>query len=344
MRGKKSKKKRKTATVEQVLVFYDEPQVLLLRSSNDLSMIAVAVEEYFDWEQPFYGCEVREKNLKRYMQEKADLHFLFSQAVGDRYYMFDLGHVEEQKMILVTADGGPAAQEKYWPQQGFFARAHTNAKQHSGLAQKTFKIDGKWGASDFSRFHGKMSDLYAFYSAVDRFDGEDGDLERAELANLIGTRFWQGGGSYGGFYDDLERRVGGAFNKPLEVAAIHYSSPGEVIFRGDAGALGEVAAVVSVFSDESATMKETYDKVRSILKKENLLGAAPDAGFSSKAIRIFVRKLSFDLARLLEIDKRDDLYRACGGKPLVFAKVVMSIYRRARELHEFYQEGRVQTA
>src|SRR4051794_24539354 len=79
----------KTATFVQTLIFYDEPQLVLLRSENGADIIGVAVYRP-DMEHPFFACEVRKKAFRRYLEGKADLHYVFKDAVKEKYYFFDL--------------------------------------------------------------------------------------------------------------------------------------------------------------------------------------------------------------------------------------------------------------
>ena len=85
----KSKAKAKTAELTDILVEYDGPQLLFLKSNRDHNMLAVAVENK-DMECPFFSCEIRDKFLERYFDGKADLLFTFRSAIGENYYFFEI--------------------------------------------------------------------------------------------------------------------------------------------------------------------------------------------------------------------------------------------------------------
>jgi hypothetical protein len=175
-------------------------------------------------------------------------------------------------------------------------------------------------------------------------EGSAAPAEKAFLSGSIRDRLWQGGGSYIGFYDTLfgHNKLHGI--APLDVARIQYASPGNIDLRGDPAALSFTANVISNFDAESLELKKLHDSVRNTLKKAKLLGAAPDSPFPSPAIGTFVENQARALAAALMLKQVDEIYAACGKNTLVFAKLMLSIYRRANELHLFEAEGRVQRA
>lgn len=333
----------RSAKLLEVLVYYDEPQLVLLKTDRDYDMLAVAVQRE-GMSRPFFACEPRERALERYFDGKADLHYAFREARGHRYYFFDLDEEADGAVALQRATDSEVANEQYWPKVGFFARSHTNPVKTRKILEVTvreFRIDGNWGAADFSRFHGKMSDLYALFSALKRLDGREADEERRKIKRSVQDRFWQGGGSYVGFYDDLVDEVRSI--SPLEVAGIQYASPGYIALRGDDGALADISRVVETLSEHAPELHERYLSIYGVLRKEKLLRAPKTAEFSSEGLEQFVFKQSLAFAADLQLDKAKELLAACDGVPLIFAKIVLSIFRRANELYMFQAEGRVQS-
>ena len=199
-----------------------------------------------------------------------------------------------------------------------------------------------WGASDFSIFHGKMSDLYALFGVLERL--ADSAVERGFVRQTIQDRFWQGGGSYVGFYDSLVTRNKLLQLMPLEIARIQYASPGELVLRGDAQALINITDILDVFDENWLDLHKSYREIRKILVKERLLSAKPTASFSNEAVEQFVLKRTIEFASELRLENVDKIRSACDGNTLVFCKVVLSIFRRANELYKFHAEGRVQRA
>jgi len=117
---------------------------------------------------------------------------------------------------------------------GCFARSHTHSidEDQEQAYEKTYNIDGQWDTRDFSRFYNKVEDLYAFnYLTIRSNSGEIKDKERENIRSSFVSRFWRGGGSYVGFYDDLTATA--ANTNAVEIARVKYASPGEIVLRGD---------------------------------------------------------------------------------------------------------------
>jgi hypothetical protein len=331
------------------LVFYDEPQLVLMKTNRDHYMMAVAVNSEKllysnDMIEPFFCCEIRDKTYDRYFEQKADLHFTFTQAIGDLYYLFDSQSIDNGVVRLRQASGDEAHNASLWPETGFFAASHTSLYNISSFvgSMREFKIDGKWGAEDFSHFHGKMSDLYALFGAIRRFVSGNEGAEVASVKRLIQERFWRGGGSYVGFYDSLLDRNKLANVLPLEVAKIQYASPGRLTFKGDSRALSDISDMITTFEEKEKQLKRMYIDIYSILKRQRLLAAPPSRQFENKIWSDIVMSKSDELADGMRIDQKSSIYLACDSNVLVYAKVILSIYRRAKELHTFHAEGRVQ--
>jgi hypothetical protein len=103
-----------------------------------------------------------------------------------------------------------------------------------------------------------MSDLYALFGVLDRLGGSHDAAERAFIRKAIQERFWQGGGSYLGFYDSLMVRNRLLNVSPLEVASIQYASPGEISLRGNKRALSDISDILDVFDDKSGELSGIY--------------------------------------------------------------------------------------
>lgn len=117
----------KTATLIDTLVYFDEPQLLLLQSDRANKMLAVAIpalEGLGDF--PFFACEVRDKPFQKYLSGKADLHHVFSNCIRDKYYLFDLSAVVEDRVNLTPATQEQQTNTDFWPEVGFFSRSHTS--------------------------------------------------------------------------------------------------------------------------------------------------------------------------------------------------------------------------
>lgn len=339
------KSRTTTAQVVEYLVDYEGPQLILLKTNRDRFMLAHAIR-WAGMADPFFGGEVPEKALEKYFTGRADLHYAFEHAFRDEYYFFDYATVSrtDETVELKRATKEDLEDNSLLPAGGIFSRSHTSLFKREKVitALKTYKIDGKWGADDFSHFYGKMSDLYALFAMLNRLEGATAPAERGFFAQALKERLWRGGGSYNGFYDDLDSRNAKQAVPSLEVSRIQYASPGQIDLRGDKDALAYTSDVIAVFEDHSYTLRKLYNEARGALQKAKLLKAGPETDFPSPAIKQFVNGKIRELAEAMKLENIDDMYAASGPNVLVFAKLVLSIFRRANELYAFEDEGRIQ--
>lgn len=337
----KSKKPGRTATLIQTLVYYDEPQLVLLESDRGYNVLAVAVP-HDQLSHAYFACEVRDKTFNRYMQGKADLHFVFTDAMWHKYFLLDLLDEGSDIFAMTPLSREEAADPSYWPLPGAFSRSHT--QPYLGMAEqvattKTLKIDGTWGANDFSHFYGKTANLYAVFATLARMEKHADERERSYLRNSIQTRMWRGGGSYVGFYDDLFEHVQAL--SPLEIARISYASPGELVLRGDQEIFPKIDRVIESIGEYGSELEKRYDNLHGTLAREKLLSASRGSRFSTPQLARAMREQTEVFAKRLGLEEVGEIYDACQRNTVVFLKVVLSIYRRARDLQLFHAEGRI---
>lgn len=335
----------RSAKIVETLVDYDGPQLLALKSDHARHMLAIAVRKR-GMDEPFFGAEIPDKAFELYFDETADLYYALRRAVGDKYYFFDLSLARGDTVVLLPAKPEEVSDPALWPGVGIFARSHTTSylrQKITGTIRK-FVIDGKWRTNDFSLFHAKMADLYGLFGVLDRLQSAHGATEKAFIETTIRDRFWRGGGSYVGFYDSLIERNKLLKLEPLEVAKIQYASPGEIELRGNKRALADVADIIALFDESGPALAASYRAIHGTLRVQKLLRAVPSARFSNKQMELFVREKTDAFAKDMRLDHTPELFEACRSNVLVFAKVIMSVYRRANELYIFHAEGRVQKA
>ena len=331
------------ATLEQTLVYFDGPQVVLLKGGKT-NIIAVAIERD-GMEYPFFACRVLKRNWKRYLDGKADLHYLFLKTNLDGYFFFDWSKTENKRVDLVKATSVEISNKEYWPDKGFFAASHTEYLGEQEVEESTaqvFNIDGSWDPIDFSRFYGKISDLYALYFANKKL--EDSNTSPESLRRLKGsvlTRLWKGGGSYTGFYRNFSDTFPDMTR--LKVNRIEYASPGQIEMLGEESVFNDMLNSLTKFSFEDArNAQDAYNYIDNILSKEKLKTAKPDATFPSEAIEDEVKKKANLILKILKVKDTYHFFKACDENTLVYAKLALSIYRRFKGVSSFFIEGRVE--
>ncbi|MCC4241005.1 hypothetical protein [Thalassospira povalilytica] len=336
---------KKSLTIKNVLVFYDEPQVVLLEGAKKIHSIAVAVEKE-GMEYPFFCCEIYKRDWLKYLNQKADLYFLFNNALNGKYYFFDWNDQRDGKVNVSTATAEERSNLDFWPERGFFAANHTEVlagENEQSRAIQTFEIDGSWAAVDFSAFYAKMADLYGL-AFIDQLLEDNAKSEETEISlkSSILSKLWRGGGSYVGFYSDLMKTIEDMV--PLNVKKIQYASPGTIEFSGNQDVFNEMMRYLNEFSENLKDSSECYKRIDTVLSREKLKKADPESSFSSSAMESYVKKNSDELIRLVGIGREENFFNACGKNYVVYAKLCLSIHRRLKGIYDFYSEGRVANA
>lgn len=114
------------AVIIETLLYYEEPQLLLLETDRRNRMLAVAVHRKGS-DLAFFGCEVKDKAYAKYMDGRADLHYAFSNCLRDKYYFFDLATASDRTVELVPATAEEVSDPHFWPEIGIFSRTHTSS-------------------------------------------------------------------------------------------------------------------------------------------------------------------------------------------------------------------------
>ncbi|MBF0166199.1 MAG: hypothetical protein HQL45_01105 [Alphaproteobacteria bacterium] len=353
----------------QTLMYYDGPQIVLLSlGKTGANIVGVAIEkEGMDY--PFFACAVKKRDWQRYIDGKVDLFYLFKNPAGGRRYFFDLNKItDDSRVSLQQAKGNENFDNAYWPERGVFSTCHTEELQHGRTQEndvQVFNIDGTWEAMDFSGFYSKISDIYAIFLLRDMFKNKThADKILSKVKSGVKARFWQGGGSYKGFYHALSHSM--PFMSPLRVSRIQYASPGQIELRGREDIFVEMILSLSCFEEtnreaaESSRNKvgvvsnkdelvesppEKYRYIDNILSKEKLKTAKPDTKFSSGVIKESVKNKAASLLSDVGVQDTDTFFsKICDENVLIFAKLTLSIYRRFKGVNDFISEGRVEAA
>ena len=337
------KRYARTAELIKTLVLFDGPQLALLRSDRDRYMLAVACKKA-GYSFPFFSVEVGEDTLRRYLNERIDLNYAMRLRESfKKYYFFDWKNLKNMRVPVVQANLAEVKDSSFYPDPGFFARTHTSEYSLGAAAKSSarqFQIDGSWDAGDFSRFYSKIADIYAFALLSSKeLRSKVGEVDTANIKNTISHQAWKGGGSYVSFYSQLFASVHSLV--PLNISKIQYESPGYIELTGGEDSLADLTGIVYLFDMHGESLKESHDQLRGLMEREGLLGSGREKKFSGPGMEAYANKVAGMLANSLGVDDSQDLYEMCGSDTAVFCKVILSYYRRARDLHKFYAEGRV---
>ena len=346
------KRYARKAHLKNVLVFYDQPQVVHLKGDRGFDLVAVAVPTEDVNRMDFFAVEVGERTYSDYLLGHSDLRYLFKTASRNRFYFFDwLASENGLTFKLRSATANEIKSADIYPDAGFFSSSHTDDVApesddgaqlgFSADAKYQFKIDGRWEASDFSRFYARIDELYAF-SAINERIGSGISLnpeDKRFLKGAISSRTWERGGSYTAFYRELREHPDDTH--PLRVSKIAYASPGEIVVAGEKAALKEVAGLLKLYSDEMESFESSYKILHGTLARERLLSSSQGSEELTKAMLAMITRYAAKLYRLLRVENKYSIYLICDRDPIIFSKLALSLHRRLRDLSKFYEQSRV---
>lgn len=329
-----------TARFEQVLVYSDGPQVILLSGPAESKLVAVAIHKE-GMTNPFFAAQVSGDQFRDYIAERFDLRYLLVRPDFKRHFLFDLadlvdGSIGMTRHTLVESDD-----EDFLPDQGIFSRDHTESVSVQIAAPQvfeTFGIDGKWDLPEFSKFYSQVTDLYALFNSVDVFLDQQASLDQKRRVQDAFVKPFEGGGSYVSLYDSLASAH--PRSNRLRVDGMMYNSPGFVRVSGRPKPLSEIREMLTHMESNYSDISDDYKSLYKFLSEHKFL-RMPAARFSSSnPLAAEIKTRSQKLASSLDAVGYNDVLKMADGNNLVAAKVILSIYRRAVRLYEFFLEGR----
>jgi hypothetical protein len=328
------------AVVSQVLLWYDQPEILLLKRGSIEFILAVSDGSSDNDEPSFVGASMTLQLLSDYQAEKCDLRYALAHANLRRYWRFSFTGTETE-VDLHRVRKTSAVVIQSLPESGFFAREHEKiqlVEQFVADAEEQFDIDGSWELGEFSKFYGQVEDIYYIFSDLVRFNDPSVAAPTKQMISKAFERPWRGGGSYVAFYDKIAND-----NAPiakLKVSGIRYHSPGYVAVKAKKEPFDAIIALLQAYAHRTSETRKAYIALQKFLSFSGLL--RPDTNnLATDTIRDATVDYAKALQSLMPGVSYNTLVRMADGNEIIAAKVLMSIFRRMERLYEFFEEGRV---
>ncbi len=329
------------AKFEQVLLYADGPQIVLLSAPGGLSKLIGIAINLDGATYPFFAAQASNEQFQDYLHERFDLRYLLMKPDLRRHYIFDLADETDGAVPVSRHKFELERDETFLPEAGLFARDHTEpvvVELGEFQATQTFGIDGKWDLPEFSRFYGQVTDLYSLFNSVDLFLNDQANFEQQNRVRLAFVKPFQGGGSYVSLYDSLDSASPRA--NRLSVEGIAYNSPGYVRVSGRQKPLAEVRSLLEHVEANMSSLAEHYRALDRFLSEAKLKRLPANRFSRSTPGATAVYDLTKALLEALDFMSYEDLLRLSDYNTLIAAKVSLSIYRRATRLIEFFLQGR----
>lgn len=316
----------------------DGPQLFTL-TAGKTQVIALAVPDD-DRDFDHIAATVTPKNWERYLDGHVDLRYLFTYPFQRSLYVFSSSAMKDETVMLRPfAEEFP---EVLLPSHGFFSMDHTEEYRKLPKATDSEKlfIDGQWQLNEFGKFYQKYSDVYFFSSAVrNHRDPATEQVYKGRIQRAFSTKPFKGGSSYlhmfGELHDCIPRK------DQLELDGIEYNSPGDVRMKGTSAGFAELERLISNFYTHRATVKATYDVLYRYLSERKLLTLSASRFDNSSRESETIKGQALALGGSMEVQNLEDIRSLCASNNLVFAKVLLALYRRIDSAAAFFAEGRI---
>lgn len=339
MKGDKRK-----AEVVQILLWYDRPEIVLLKTGPLDYILAVSSGVGDNDEHLYVGASMALGYLAEYQAGKFDLRYALAHANFRRYWTFsflgrekivELSRIKKSSSIVIGSI----------PDAGFFSREHQKIAVVDRLVPDTeevFNIDGSWELGEFSRFYGKVEDIYYIFNDIRRFSDPSTSLETRAVISEALDRPWRGGGSYVGYYEKIAND--NAPTAKLRVSGIKYNSPGYVAIKAKKQPFDDMIALVQSYATSKPDVRKAYNRLYQFMLTNKLLSRDEVRVFVSDDTRVRVRELAEILDNYMPGISFDTFVAMSNNNDIVAAKVLLSVFRRMDGLYKFFEEGRVRYA
>lgn len=331
-------KTTESAQLLQVLLWYDEPQIVLLSLGTQHYVVGVAIE-HDGMHSPFVGAEVSARQLLDYKIQRIDLRYLFMRPDRRKWWLFDLDE-EGESLTLRKLKGDDPLVDDNAPETGFFSRFHAEIQDvhlRSANSTEKFLIDGTWDLGEFSQFYGQVSDLYYMFHNAREFKRPDISANRKIQIKDAFLRPFRGGGSYVALYNDFANDNDRAAR--LRVSGIQYHSPGYVEIKALQEPISEAISLLGTFAEKTDELKPLYNRLHKTLSQAGLLRGEPKVALG-ETLRTELKGQSEALAKAMAGISFDDYLDFTDGNLVISSKVLLSVFRRVERLHQFFLEGR----
>jgi hypothetical protein len=333
----------KPLAVVEVLMRYDVPLIAVAREENvhphalAQMYICLNIEESDDLADKFLIARISHKEMVRYLQEEIDLRYLLK-TKGAKYYIVNM--IGEVGTIFKPKPFSDPIEE-YLPDPALFLRNYKGdllkSYQISPSGERRVLIDGRWGLPDMRRFSSLFGNAYSFLFALQN----DGGTNSQRTKVLFNKYPWRGGFSAVNFFDQLEQLVPRAIRP--EIDRMQKASPGFIDFRLDVVIADRVINLVAQLNNKNNAPALAYKETHQFLKQRKWLGSSAgdirltDADLSDLTSYVALMSSSLQLEEHTEY-----IMQLAQSDPLAAVKILLSLFRKVKELADYLATGKAQ--
>lgn len=332
-----SQVKTRRAKFVAVLTYYDGPQLILLRNTKQRFLgIAIPRQEATGFD--FFVTSVQGGHWEQYKAGKFSLRYLFIFPEKRSLFYFDSRKISTKKEIVMTRFDGEINPD-HLPGEKLFAADHTETdyEEDAGSVEKLL-LDGNWDLPELGKFQQHISDVYNFMYSMGDWRKSTEELEREAIRKVFVTRPFEGGSSYGAYFNDLEKRL--RIGERVKLKAIEKASPGYMNIGGSEEVFSEVEDVIRSYIQNRTELKNLSNEIVKYLRKEKLATMVVERFSYHDARSIKLDAFSSKVCELINLSVLEELNAMTKKNALGTLKIVMAIYRRASNAAEYFAQGR----
>ena len=330
-----SKIKGRNAKIAQVLTYYDEPQLLLLRNKMQM-FVGIAIPSSAG--AKFFATSVQAGNWELYLNDRVNLRYLFVYPNKRMLFYFDLHTADKDgNVYMVRYDGD--LKPDHLPGPDLFASDHTeDAREELVSDVETLYLNGEWDLPELGKFQQQVSDVYNFIYSLDDWTTSSDQIEKDAIRRAFTSRPFKGGSSYGAYFGDLEKRL--KIHDRVKLKSIEKASPGNMKVAGVAEIFSDVEQPITDYLRNRIELREVSTSCARFLSSEGLAKMSVKDFSINDDRRQKLENYVMKISALLNFDNVTELNQITQSDQLGTIKLLLSIYRRVSTAAEFFAQGR----
>ena len=197
-------------------------------------------------------------------------------------------------------------------------------------------IDSEWDLVDLYRFPHSYTQVYAFLYSL----SQAGRINSEAVSRIYRAHPWRGGYSSLNFYMSLYSAM--EDEHIPTVHSIRYASLGYIEITALTILVTQIRRIVTIVAQTIEIADRTYDRIYKRAQKRKLLAMdvrRREREFEREEIKFMVESAE-ELARIMSFDDLEKL-QVRTRDPLGTMKILLSFYRRVRELVGFQLDQKV---
>lgn len=200
-------------------------------------------------------------------------------------------------------------------------------------------IDGRWALDDLKKFSNVLDDAYSFLFSLTSSIG----VNQSKLKTLFAKYPWRGGYSAVNFFEQLGLLV--PFGLRPAVAEMRKQSPGFIDLSLHKPTSALLIDLVSGVSDRTGKQQVAYEQVRRALSERKWLGKSAEEARLTRPDVVFLNTQIKTMATALRLQTHIPfIMELAENDPLAAVKILLSVYRRLKELSDYMDTGKAQFA